>query len=186
MKSKRRVNWVFSILLKVKLAKDQRQSEEEAKPTQTPMLAPPSPSTEQMDGQVASNDDNLPANDENDMNFEGKEKMSAAQAAEDDTAEETNNSCPLFMDSLPSNFASNSGLAAIASLLNDESDDAENVKEATIRTSETKVKSGGGKATKRRIGMNRHSPYRSPNAKNNEKKETTLGEAQLFLSMWKM
>lgn len=139
-----------------------------------------------MDGQVASNDDHLPANDENDTNFEGKEKMSAAQAAEDDTAEETNNSCPLFMDSLPSNFASNPGLAAIASLLNDELDDAENVKEATIRTSETKVKSGGGKATKRRIGMNRHSPYRSPNAKNNEKKETTLGEAQLFLSMWKI
>ena len=91
--------------------------------------------------------------------------------------------CPLFMNSLPSNFASNSGLAAIASLLNEENDcSKDNNDEAPIRTSEVTVKSGGGKASKRRTGSSRHSPYKNKSSG----KETSVGEAQLFLSMWKM
>ena len=99
------------------------------------------------------------------------------------TGTENDLQCPLFMDSLPSNFASNSGLAAIASLLNEESDcDKDNKEEAPIRTSEVTIKSGGGKASKRRTGSSRHSPYKNRNSG----KETSVGEAQLFLSMWKM
>jgi hypothetical protein len=106
---------------------------------------------------------------------------------EDESADGTT-SCPLFMDSLPSNFASNAGLAAIASLLNEVSDnDNDNTEREKPRTSEIKVTAGGGKTTKRRTGMGRHSPYKSPNnGKNDAKKQTTVGEAQLFLSMWRM
>jgi hypothetical protein len=104
-------------------------------------------------------------------------------------ANETNDSkgqlCPLFMDQLPSDFASNSGLAAIASLLNDDADEVEE-ESITNKTSEVTLKSGGGKVSRRRTNSNRHSPYKSGKKVDSPKKETTVGEAQLFLSMWKM
>jgi hypothetical protein len=42
---------------------------------------------------------------------------------DNDNDSETNNMCPLFMNGLPKNFASNPQLAAIASLMNDDDDD---------------------------------------------------------------
>ncbi|KAL3803647.1 hypothetical protein HJC23_003701 [Cyclotella cryptica] len=105
--------------------------------------------------------------------------------------------CPLFMDKLPSNFATNSGLAAIASLLNDDENEADydnqDAPSTSNNTSSEKnlVAVGGGKAaTRRRRDSNRYSPYKK-NAKRSEsvtvtKSDTTVGEAQLFLSMWKM
>ncbi|KAL3822491.1 hypothetical protein ACHAXA_002509 [Cyclostephanos tholiformis] len=96
--------------------------------------------------------------------------------------------CPLFMEGLPSDFQQNIALAAIASLIGDNVSDEEfkdKKKGSHLITSD--VKSGGGKAKKmcKRII---HSPYSKENgAENNGKKEsTTLGEAQLFLNMWKI
>jgi hypothetical protein len=112
-------------------------------------------------------------------------RPSASSTETEDESADGTTSCPLFMDSLPSNFASNAGLAAIASLLNEVSDN-DNTEREKPRTSEIKVTAGGGKTTKRRTGMGRHSPYKSPNGKSDAKKQTTVGEAQLFLSMWRM
>ena len=138
---------------------------------------------------AARNSSSQPIDDEaaqqNSALVMSKLKTSPAPSSEC-TTEDVTNSCPLFMDSLPSNFASNSGLAAIASLLDDESNNNDkNEKTAGIRTPETKLKPGGGKATKKRIGI-RHSPYKSPNSGERRHDETTVGEAQLFLSMWKV
>lgn len=96
--------------------------------------------------------------------------------------------CPLFMDGLPSDFAANAGLAAIASLLNDD-DEVEGEKESKTAgaTSELRLKSGGGKA-KKTSKRNNHSPYSKEKNKTNEKekKKASLGEAQLFLNLWKI
>ena len=51
---------------------------------------------------------------------------------EDSSSGSTTSDCPLFMDGLPSNFAQNSSLAAIASLLND--DEEEEGKECNKKT----------------------------------------------------
>ena len=116
------------------------------------------------------------------MTIESKESGQSAVNEEEDTNNLTI-TCPLFMDSLPTNFTSNSGLAAIASLLNDDSENVENDEAKPIRTSEMQLKSGGGKASKRRTCASRYSPYKR---EKNIKEETSVGEAQLFLSMWKM
>ncbi len=108
--------------------------------------------------------------------------------------------CPLFMgtDGLPSNFASNNALAAIASLLNDDDEDGDTstchggdtpskVIRASIASNVT-PKQGGGKVSRRsanksRAGRNRK-PYNKPES--NDKPKATMGEAQLFLKMWKI
>jgi hypothetical protein len=83
--------------------------------------------------------------------------------------------CPLFMEGLPSDFSSNSGLAALASLLKDDN-----------------TQSGGGKVPNKAKKLNRlqrrEKPY-SVNTKTTgtkQKTETTTAEAQLFLKMWKL
>lgn len=143
------------------------------------------PPSQPMDDEYVRQDSDAPVMSNPRMvNAEG-DKKSPAQSSAEETADATN-SCPLFMNSLPSDFASNSGLAAIASLLDEESESKDNIeKTAPIRTSEMKVNSGGGKATKQNPGI-RHSPYKSPNARGRKKDKTTVGEAQLFLSMWKV
>jgi hypothetical protein len=100
----------------------------------------------------------------------------------------TSGDCPLFMDGLPSEFAQNSALAAIASLIDDDVgvEDFKDEKKGS-QSSTVDFKSGGGKVNK--TGKrNNHSPYSKEKGKrrNGEKKATTLGEAQLFLSMWKI
>lgn len=83
--------------------------------------------------------------------------------------------CPLFMEGLPLDFSSNSGLAALASLLNDDN-----------------TQSGGGKVPNKAKKLNRLQRREKPylvNAKpigTKHKTETTTAEAQLFLKMWKL
>ena len=97
------------------------------------------------------------------------------------------------MDGLPSDFAQSSALAAIASLIDDDDDckDDNHKKSAShfhLSTAGEELKSGGGKikmtGNKRN---NRHSPYnKDMGATIKGEKKATLGEAQLFLGMWKI
>lgn len=122
----------------------------------------------------------------------------ASSPKKDDSSSGSSTSdCPLFMDGLPSNFAQNSSLAAIASLLNvdDEEEEEEEGKECnkkTVPQSNTiQLQSGGGKV-KKTTGNKRHNhnPYsKDKNSTDNggkDKRKASLGEAQLFMNMWKL
>ena len=86
---------------------------------------------------------------------------------------------PLFMDGLPSDFASNPQLQAIASLM--EGGDYKEESEADIKAM---PKEGGGKLRRQhRKHSKKSNPYVKPEKKKNQ---TSLGEAQLFLNMWKL
>ena len=111
-------------------------------------------------------------------------KIEKSSMGED--SEETS-SCPLFMDGLPSDFASNDGLAAIACLLNDDGEEeGGEISKNKQQPTTVHLKAGSGKVKKTRV-RNNHSPYHK-NKNNNEKdkKMATIGEAQLFLNMWKI
>lgn len=112
------------------------------------------------------------------------EAESSKETNKPDEASATNTAsfCPLFMDSLPSNFSENPQLAAIASLLDEETE------EEIIPCKEEEPKPGGGKigarsTTRRRARRQRSAPYTVPKGKSGAAK---IGEAQLFLSMWKI
>ncbi len=140
-----------------------------------------------------------------------KDDMSEIKMSSSTTTDD--NDCPLFMDGLQSNFAQNTALAALASLLDEEDDENNNDDDADISTdadlkksleqSSTSLsspartthvnKSGGGKASKVTPRRNNYNPYSKGNKEkgrneNEEKKKkgATLGEAQLFLNMWKL
>lgn len=61
------------------------------------------------------------------------------------TANNTSSSsdCPLFMDGLPSDFAQNSALAAIASLINDDDDFKDDIKFFALSLINGGIKVGG-------------------------------------------
>ena len=142
-----------------------------------------------------------------------QENISSEGDSDDDSG--SNNGCPLFMSGLPSDFASNPGLAAIASLLGEtveeEEDDNDGGKKSRKCDKTTKdtgsrtaasvePRAGGGKvggAASRRNGgstgsrrkpsssKSGHQPY--PTADRKERKQkAAVGEAQLFLNMWKL
>lgn len=96
--------------------------------------------------------------------------------------------CPLFMEGLPSDFSSNPTLLAIASLLEEDGDDDKKKKESSTPARPVAApKPGGGKL--RSIQNNRTrraaaSPY--PKQNKPPKKEASMGEAQLFLKLWKL
>jgi hypothetical protein len=131
--------------------------------------------------------------------------------------------CPLFMDSLPKNFAENPSLAALASLLDDDIGDndsghgssiaspqigaEDNSKQESVESSlarnriQSETRQGGG--GKVHFPKSRHSrarqtqPYpnarirdasasKTPSKRDPVKPEATLGEAQLFLKLWKL
>jgi hypothetical protein len=100
---------------------------------------------------------------------------------------------PLFMESLPCNFSSNPKLAAIASLLDDDGyAEEDGVGGASVKRSQeisnktTTCNSGGGKVKRAgRKYINSTAPYLKPE-KITEVKRTSVGEAQLFLKMWKI
>lgn len=115
--------------------------------------------------------------------------------------------CPLFMQSLPADFGSHPALAALASLIttDEDEDDAAAADDddqpplsyVVIESSPsphmmvTLPSAGGGKARLPKSRTRRQSePYPKPKAavksNKNEKPSTTLGEAQLFLSLWKL
>jgi len=125
---------------------------------------------------------------------ENKSEVSHAEgaslAAAQKEEEEAEATCPLFMDGLPSNFADNKSLAAIASLLNDDEEDFSNTnkqkedKEDSIM-SKVELKSGGGKV-QRKTRRKGSSPYNKDKKKKQDKKAASVGEAQLFLNLWKI
>jgi len=122
----------------------------------------------------------------------------------DDENENTQDWCPLFMDGLPTNFASNNALAAIASLLNDsgeDNNDDDNDKKKEQDRVKVTPRKGGGKVSRRMARRNKNktcqnSPYDLPAGRNGKandyeesskkSKSATMGEAHLFLSMWKI
>ena len=155
--------------------------------------------------------------------FTSDPKRSEHSQSTEGGSDSDSNECPLFMTSLPRDFATNNGLAAIASLLGEtveESDDDSTPKsKKNIHKSENSIssgrsssvyqpRSGGGKvggasarrksrgggpsssasssSTKLNSNQSRHKPYSTPSKKSNEKQKANVGEAQLFLSMWKM
>jgi len=126
--------------------------------------------------------------------------------------------CPLFSEGLPSDFATNSKLAALASLLNDDSSDDnsngyqhscknENQKDIPDPTygilqahkipssriynnrSTTELTAAGGGKVKRNKRRQRRSgiPYdKASHMKSSSAKTASVGEAQLFLNLWKI
>lgn len=92
--------------------------------------------------------------------------------------------CPLFMNGLPSDFSTNPSLAALTSLIDGDDDDSKKIPVAASesRTLLAEPKAGGGKVPKRATRRTAK-PY--PARKRTEK-SSSLGEAQLFLKMWKL
>lgn len=93
------------------------------------------------------------------------------------------------MEGLPSDFQHNSALAAIASLIGDNvSDEDVEDKKKSSQLITVDLKSGGGKAKRTTYKRNNRSPYSKEKGtmNNGREKSTTLGEAQLFLNMWKI
>lgn len=127
------------------------------------------------------------------MNTETTEVTNEELSCNHDDDDYTN--CPLFMQSLPADFSSHPALAALASLIaTDEDDDGDQppLSYVVIESSPSPVlalPAGGGKARvpKSRTGR-RSEPYPKPNGNKpkNDTPVTTLGEAQLFLSLWKL
>ena len=111
-------------------------------------------------------------------------------------------SCPLFMQGLPRDFATNPQLAALASLMNNDDEESESDSESddkkiigadslTVVEQPPQPSLGGGKvpsAKKKSRVQRSHRPYSNPKKKNIKKKSTdaTIGEAQLFMNMWKL
>jgi len=134
--------------------------------------------------------------------------------------------CPLFMDGLPRNFATNPALAAIASLVDGDDDDAdgggnrtankethvpwnseerEKERSKSSRRATTELESGrrrhragGGKIGSEKSRLHRKSkPYSADSASRTRRTEeqkqaapqqqrAPVGEAQLFMKMWKL
>jgi hypothetical protein len=118
----------------------------------------------------------------------------------DEEEEDETSWCPLFMEGLPTDFASNPQLAAIASLLEEDDDDdndddhdddeKEGKQHESRDINNQKQPSmvgtvGGGKARRTRR-RNQSTPYPATATATKTKKKASLGEAQLFLNMWKI
>jgi hypothetical protein len=97
--------------------------------------------------------------------------------------------CPLFMEGLPSDFSKNPHLAALASLLEeDEKDSDEEARHVDVEGKKESAapKAGGGKARPVKTRQRRKSAPYQQKEKNPSKKEASVGEAHLFLKMWKL
>jgi hypothetical protein len=122
--------------------------------------------------------------------FEKKDSMNK-DCSKDAFSSDTSSSsdCPLFMVGLPSDFKHNSALAAIASLIGDNfTDEDVDHKKKSSQLITVDLKSGGGKAKRTTRKRNNHCPYSKEKGTmdNGREQSTTLGEAQLFLNMWKI
>jgi hypothetical protein len=113
---------------------------------------------------------------------------------ESQTDEESDSiTCPLFLDGLPKNFSQNAALAALASLLDDETTDKPNQDVkcvssfSTSASSVENVASGGGKVRKEKSGrrsrQNQNNPYPRPIKKASK---LSVTETSLFLKLWKL
>ena len=91
---------------------------------------------------------------------------------------------PLFMESLPPDFATNPVLAALGSLLENDKDDDKDDQPQQFHLPE-RPKAGGGKVRhEKRRSSRRTAPYHG--TKQQAASEASVGEAQLFLGMWKL
>ena len=100
--------------------------------------------------------------------------------------------CPLFMGALPKDFLTNPSLAALASLLegNNDDDDDNKKDESTNKSFPimSNCNNGGGKLRRRKGRQERKftsAPYDNPPKKKSDE-TASLGEAQLFLKLWKL
>lgn len=131
--------------------------------------------------------DSLSTDCENDVAM----KDTATSKSEDDIKKNNADDklCPLFMDGLPTDFSSNPSLAAIASLLEDEDSD-----DVTPKTKEYKAlptREGGGKVRQTPVRSKRRNEGRPYSSSEHRKRrandnKATVGEANLFLKMWKL
>lgn len=95
--------------------------------------------------------------------------------------------CPLFMQGLPKDFTKNTGLAALASLLEEEEEEevTTDKKNKAPKMSLPAPTSRGGKVSRAKSRKQRqNAPYQVSPKKN--KQAASLGEAQLFMKMWKL
>eukprot|EP00559_Dactyliosolen_fragilissimus_P009610 CAMPEP_0184866018 /NCGR_PEP_ID=MMETSP0580-20130426/20282_1 /TAXON_ID=1118495 /ORGANISM="Dactyliosolen fragilissimus" /LENGTH=159 /DNA_ID=CAMNT_0027365451 /DNA_START=331 /DNA_END=807 /DNA_ORIENTATION=+ len=100
---------------------------------------------------------------------------------EDEIGSEDEISCPLFMNSLPKDFSTNPALAAIANLLDDDSqleEGSETKNEKSSTTGPIFSNPGGGKLKhfrgNRTSSIRRAMPYRTEH----KKQKASVGEAQ--------
>jgi hypothetical protein len=100
----------------------------------------------------------------------------------DTMEDQTETTCPLFMEGLPSDFATNPSLAALASLLEEDDDTTKPVSSSKVAMIQ-QPSAGGGKVRARKSRMGRKS---DPYPKSVQQKKTSMGEAELFLKMWKI
>jgi hypothetical protein len=115
--------------------------------------------------------------------------MSDSKESDDSNEDEDNTVCPLFMEGLPTDFSTNPQLAALASLLGDDEEDGDKEESKHAVKSVKQVaqpKSGGGKCrpVKSRKGRT-GAPYNPPEKKES-KASASVGEANLFMKMWKL
>jgi hypothetical protein len=124
-----------------------------------------------------------------DQSEEDTTKSSEMQvlAAGNDVVDDDEILCPLFMEGLPTDFGTNPQLAAIASLLEDDEDDS-NRKKIKQQAPQAGGKAGGGKIRSKSRYQRHTSPYPKPLQSNHKPKHeaATMGEAHLFLKLWKL
>ena len=115
-------------------------------------------------------------------NDEEETKRPCHEASKQDENDEAGY-CPLFMDGLPADFSTNPNLAALASLMDDEENKKVSVSEAHEAIT---PRAGGGKLRRKpgRSFKRESEPYTRP-AKSS-KNGASIGEAHLFLKMWKL
>jgi len=105
------------------------------------------------------------------------------QAPQEKQGDDENKLCPLFMDGLPTDFSTNPGLAAIASLLDEESDEV-----ATKREYDAPPTMAGGGKVRRKPARCKRKDGRPYDMRHRESKAkaASIGETHLFLKMWKL
>jgi hypothetical protein len=142
------------------------------------------------------------------------QSMEHHEDSQDQEENDQEMTCPLFMQSLPRDFAHNPSLAALASLLNDDHHDppvddvsrgcdggevltVNAVRTAALRSTGAKIRSAKSRSSHRKTCH----PYTRPESKSKQKQQqpaksssstppitgrASVGEAQLFLKMWKL
>eukprot|EP00584_Thalassiosira_punctigera_P023031 CAMPEP_0172553776 /NCGR_PEP_ID=MMETSP1067-20121228/51663_1 /TAXON_ID=265564 ORGANISM="Thalassiosira punctigera, Strain Tpunct2005C2" /NCGR_SAMPLE_ID=MMETSP1067 /ASSEMBLY_ACC=CAM_ASM_000444 /LENGTH=146 /DNA_ID=CAMNT_0013342007 /DNA_START=99 /DNA_END=539 /DNA_ORIENTATION=+ len=144
---------------------------------------------EKASSSAASSGDAMMGNDDPNKRPKAQAQRNSCASSMEETTNASFSSaeCPLFMEGLPSDFASNAGLAAIASLLDDDGEEKKGeITKKKHLESTIHLKSGGGKV-KKTSKLNNPSPYNKRKNKDEKKnRKASLGEAQLFLNMWKI
>ena len=95
--------------------------------------------------------------------------------------------CPLFMEGLPRDFSQNPQLAALASLLDEEDNEDTKKLKSTKDVHVTPQKGSGKVKSKNSRNRRRTAPYpQQQSGKQSKESKASMGEAQLFMKMWKL